>query len=131
MPWHPVAACWVALEDRASKGLPAFDSQTSKHRGRHTQVARRTPLSTTLMFWLEWRTFLRRQLQMRPRFCRKPAHFRRRSGTRVDRRTTDLRHRNSASLVRHWPDKFGREVFCVYVVVSLIIWVFTSCHYRK
>ena len=26
----------VALEDRASKGVPAFDSQSNKHRGRHT-----------------------------------------------------------------------------------------------
>ena len=42
----------------------------------------------------------------------KPAHFRRRSGTRVDRRrTTALRHHSSALLVRHLPDEVGREVF--------------------
>ena len=42
----------------------------------------------------------------------KTDYFRRRSGTRaIWRRTTGLQHRSSASLVRHWPDGVGREVF--------------------
>ena len=42
----------------------------------------------------------------------KTDYFRRRSGTCANwRRTTGLHHRSSASLVRHWPDGVGREVF--------------------
>ena len=115
MPWHPVAACWVALDDWASKGLPAIDSQSNKHCGRHMQVAWGAPLSTTLMFWIERWTFFRRQLQIRSRVCRKPVHFRRSTAPARIREgqqpsATAAQHRWSGIGLTEFAGKFS----CVY-----------------
>ena len=88
--------------------------------------------SLTVMLWIERRTFLRGQLQTRPRVCRKPTHFRRRSGTLRGSEKDDRSpppHLTIASQALAWRSSQGS--FRVSVVVSLIVWVFTSCLYCK